>query len=88
MEINTYVIKLRISTNGYEKNITKLVCATSEEDARRDALIGECHGDINDGTAEWEGDSINDMDDDFIYTVTGVTQVDDGDVATLRKYLS
>lgn len=87
MKTNTYAVKVRIYTNGYEKHTTKVVYATSEENARNDALVGECHGDVDDGTAQWDGDTINDMFGEFIYEVVNVTQVDDADILVLRKYL-
>ncbi len=88
MKMNTYIVKVLILTNGYEKTVTKLVYATNEENAGRDALVGECHGDIDDGTAQWDGDCIHDLMDEFIYKVKRVTQVDDSDILTLRKYLN
>lgn len=88
MKMNDYIVKLRIQTCGFEKNTTKIVYATNEENARRDALISECHGDIDDGTAEWDGDTINDMCGEFIYSVLSVIKVDDKDLLLIRKYLN
>ena len=81
-----YVVKLTIRAGEYEKSVTKLVCADTEELANDQALLGECHGSIDDGTAEYTETGIADLGWEFHYSVDWSKEVHAEHVPVLRTY--
>ena len=81
-----FVVKLTIRAGEYEKSVTKLVFADSEELANEQALLGECHGSIDDGTAEYTETGIADLGWEFHYTVSWTKEVHAEHVNVLRTY--
>ena len=87
MNLATYLVTLKIKTNGLEKEAIHLIDATNVDNARNAALVAEFHGDFDDDTAQWDGDGVDDLNGEFSYTVKSAVLVEDKDVATLKRYL-
>ncbi|WP_394222508.1 hypothetical protein [Alteromonas gracilis] len=87
MNLATYLVTLKIKTNGLEKDSIHLIKATTKDNAGRAALVAECHGVFDDDTAQWDGDSVDDLNGEFNYTVKNTVLVEEKDVATLERYL-
>ncbi|HDY7901193.1 TPA: hypothetical protein RQK56_004054, partial [Vibrio vulnificus] len=66
----------------------KLVLAADEHEAGENAMLGECHGDIADGTAEWVNDGVSDLGWEFHYSVISSKKIEKEHVTILRKYFS
>lgn len=82
-----YLVVIEIQCGEYVKSCTKLVSAFDETEAAQLALEGECHGSIEDGTAEETRDGIADLGWTFHYSISSCVKVDSDDVPSLRKYL-
>tara|TARA_B100001059_G_C17517115_1_gene418839 strand:+ start:350 stop:625 length:276 start_codon:yes stop_codon:yes gene_type:complete len=83
-----FLIVKQIQSGEYEKITTTLVCADSEQQACEGALLGECHSGLGEG-ADWleEGQQIEDLYGEFIYTLYSVKLVPDKDLEVLSKYM-
>jgi hypothetical protein len=82
-----FIVKLVIQAGEYEKSCHKLIQAESEESADEKALLGECHGSIEDGTAEWTKSGIVDLGGEFHYSIFSCKEVKAEDVNVLSNYL-
>ncbi len=82
-----YAVKLKIRSGEYEKSATTLRHAESENEACALALLGECHGSLEDGTAEWVDGGISDMNWEFYYSVISCQVLTPEDAMVLQKYL-
>lgn len=80
--MNTYVVHLDIQCGEYEKSTVVLVEANSEAPARKIAIEGEAHDEL-----EWEDGGAYDLNRTFHYSINTIQLVDTADVETLRKYL-
>lgn len=87
MSLATYLVTLKIKTNGLEKDSIHLIDATNEDNAGNAALVAECHGDFNDDTAQWDGDGVDDLNGEFHYSIKNTVLVEEKDVTTLKRYL-
>lgn len=83
--MNTYYIVIEILSGEYAKDTASLVTADTEEEARRNALLGECHDDEED--LEWSHRGVYDCGGEFHYAVHSCTQVPEEDVPVLSKYM-
>lgn len=65
-----FLVKYKIQVGEYEKMGTALIKSTCEDEAAKEALLGECHNGLDEG-AEWleEGQQIEDAYGEMIYTV-------------------
>jgi hypothetical protein len=87
MNKNIYYIETKIQTGEYEKTSTTLVAADTKKEAQEKALLGECHGSLENKSIEFTGDdAVEDMGGEFIYSIYTCIKVDEEDVETLRKY--
>ena len=50
--MKTYLVKLLLQCMSYEKTFSRIVTARDEKAAGRVAMQAECHGTIEDGTAQ------------------------------------
>jgi hypothetical protein len=82
--MNTYYVVIEILTGAYAKDTASLITADNEEEAKRNALLGECHDDED---LEWSDRGVYDCGGDFHYAVHSCTQVPDEDVPVLSKYM-
>ena len=83
--MNTYYIVIEILSGEYAKDTISLVTAESEEEAKRAALMGECHSDEDD--LEWTERGVYDLGGEFHYSIYSCALVPDDDIPTLTKYL-
>jgi hypothetical protein len=83
--MKTYYIVIEILSGEYTKDTVSLVTAESEEEAKRAALIGECHSDEDD--LEWTERGVYDLGGEFHYSIYSCALVPDDDIPTLTKYL-
>ncbi len=83
MKNNTWLVKLTLHINGYEKSAIHVVRADNEDDAGDLALRGETH---NEGDAGYDenGDY---CDDDMVYVVASAINVTGRDGKTLERLL-
>jgi hypothetical protein len=86
--INLYLVTVDIQAGEYEKSSEALVYAKDEDAAYTIAMEGECHGSINAGTAEWEGDTLVDMGWEFAYTVGGIKLIAPEDHDVILRYMT
>ena len=62
--------------------------AETKEQARKFALLGECHNGLGEG-AEWTDDDKDQIEDDFggmVYSIHSTKELSKEDVETLKKY--
>ncbi len=83
--MNTYYIVIEILSGEYAKDTVSLVTAESEAEAKRAALIGECHSDED--NLEWTERGVYDLGGEFHYSIYSCALVPDDDIPTLTKYL-
>ena len=83
---DTYFVKLNIQSGEYQKDCIKLIFAQSEDKAMQSALSSECHGSLEDGTAELTETGISDLGNEFHYSVAECKKVAPEDVIVLRSY--
>ena len=83
--MNTYYVVIEILVGEYAKDTTSLVTADNEDEAKRSALLGECHDDEED--LEWSNRGVYDCGGEFHYAVHSCTQVAPEDVDVLSKYM-
>jgi len=92
MKKNKYIVELELQTGDVEKTTTKLVIAENEQEAGKEALLGEIHNALGDG-AEWDEEDedsgrIWDFNEEWIYTVYKVTLIEsEEEYQILAKYL-
>lgn len=80
-----WFIELKIQSGEYEKNTYGVVKADTEEEARRNALINECHYDAED--LEWSDHGVYDCGYEFHYSVRFCEEIPEKDWETLSKYM-
>jgi hypothetical protein len=83
--MNTYYVVIEILAGEYALSTSSLVTADSEDEAKRIALLDECHYDEED--LEWSKRGIYDCGGQFHYAVHSCTQVAAEDVAVMEKYM-
>ena len=86
--MNTYLVKLKLQIGEYEKSSVSLVDAATSSIAIEQALQGECHGAIEDGTAHWSDGGIFDLGGEFHYSVSSCELVNAEHVAVMKNYLN
>ena len=79
---HTFAVQLQIEAGGYEKYVTLVGEARTEDEAVTMALLQECHNELHEDEKE-EGQFIDDI---FTYTVCNVAQVSYDEYQTLAKY--
>lgn len=83
-----FIVTIKIQSGEYEKTAITLVQELNEDLAIKSALLGQCHGDPEEGGAYWEDDqTIDDMFGTFLYTIHDCKEVPPEEVPTLQKYL-
>lgn len=82
-----FLVKLAIQMGEYQKSCTTLIIEENETKAKQAALEGECHGSVEDGTAEETDDGIADLGWTFHYSVESIVKVSNEDAATMAIYL-
>jgi hypothetical protein len=80
-----YYIDIEIIAGDYEKSSASLQQAENEEEAKRNALIGECHDDPED--LEWDDGGVYDCAGEFHYKVRSCQLVAPEDAAVMAKYM-
>lgn len=85
--MNTYVVTLSIQAGEYEKSNIVLVKAITEEEARKEALLSECHGSLDDDNLEWSDRGIYDLHGQFHYSVNNCVLVSCNHVAIVSQYI-
>lgn len=83
--MKAFLVDVKIQTGEYEKNVQSLVFSETQEDAKKEALLGQCHGDIG-NDSEWVEGGIADMHWEFHYSVSSFREVAPEDVGVLKKY--
>lgn len=84
-----FLVTLQIQCGDYQKHATTLQAAHSEDQAMKSALIGQCHGDIEEGSAIWDDEfTIEDVGGEFFYTVDSCEEVEPLHVHILKKYMT
>ncbi len=83
--MNTYYVVLKIAAGEYEKASDSLCQAENEDEAERNALLGECHDDAED--LEWADGGVYDCGGEFHYKVRSCELVAPEDVTVLKKYM-
>ncbi|GIU42924.1 hypothetical protein TUM4438_10640 [Shewanella sairae] len=86
--MNTYIVRLVIQAGEYEKSSMVLVKAADEDEAKGTALIEECHGAIDNETAEWTSTGILDLGGEFHHRVSFCCLVRPEHVDMLKAYLN
>ena len=84
--LKTYFVTVEVQAGEYQKTIRKLVRAMSPKEANEKALEGECHGSLEDETAEWTSNGIADMGYEFHYRSIDCEQVKPEHEPFLRIY--
>lgn len=84
--MKTFIVKLDIQAGEYQKSTTKLVKATSQNEAETIALEGECHGTLGE-SAERTESGIADLGWEFHYSVYSSVEVSPEHVSVLERYL-
>ncbi len=88
MKTVAFLVTLKIQTGEYEKTTHTLVKhAVTEESAATQALLAECHCNLDDG-AEWleKGQQIEDLHGEMIYTLYDCKPVTEQELPTLEKF--
>jgi len=80
-----YYIDVKITAGEYELSSASLRTAEDEDEAKRNALLGECHDDEED--LEWSKRGVYDCGGEFHYAVHSCQLVAPEDVAILQKYM-
>lgn len=83
--MNTYYVDVKIIAGEYEKSCASLREADTEEEAKRYALLGECHDDEED--LEWDHGGVYDCGGEFHYSIRSCQLVAPEDVPALAKYM-
>jgi hypothetical protein len=83
--MNTYYVVIEILAGEYAKDTVSLCQADNEDEAKRNALLGECHDDEED--LEWSKRGVYDCGGEFHYAVHSCQLVAPEDVAILQKYM-
>ncbi|WP_286984087.1 hypothetical protein [Haliea sp.] len=84
--LDTYFVTIEMQAGEYQKTIRKLVRATSPKEADEKAIEGECHGSLEDGTAEWTSNGISDLGYEFHYKSIDCKKVQPEHEVFLRLY--
>ncbi len=87
---NCYFVERSLTIGEYDKSTSTLVIASSEKKAMGFALLGECHGSLQDGNAEFLNDdftAISDMGGEMVYRIDSCKLVPTEEIETLKKYL-
>lgn len=82
-----YIVEVEIQSGGYEKHVRKLIKAETKDEAKREALRGQCHCDMRKGAQWLDKFTLEDCHGEFIYSITDCIRVHKDDVFTLRRYL-
>ena len=86
--MNYNVVNIKIRTGEYEKNSLVLLQALNKEEAEQEALLAECHGEI-DVTAEWtQNGGIADLGWEFHYSIGSCKEVKAEHAGILTEYLN
>lgn len=86
--MNYYVVNIKIQTGEYEKNSLVLLQALNKVEAEKEALLAECHGEI-DVTAEWtQNGGIADLGWEFHYSIGSCKEVKAEHVGILTEYIN
>jgi len=80
-----FVVKITIQTGEYQKLSTKLVRAYNQEEAEKNALLGECHGVIGE-SSEWIDEGISDLGMEFHYSICSCKEVKPEHIDILFDY--
>lgn len=81
-----YFYEIKIQAGDYEKNTHGIVNADTEEEARRNALVSECHYDVE--NLEWSDRGVYDWGYEFHYSVRSCTEIPYWDFEVLGKYFA
>jgi len=83
--VKFYYIDVKIISGEYELSSASLRAAEDEDEAKRSALLGECHYDEED--LEWDDGGVYDCGGEFHYKVRSCQLVAPEDVETLSNYM-
>ena len=83
-----FLVTLQIQCGDYQKQATTLQAAHSEDQAMKSALIGQCHGDVEEGSSIWDDEfTIQDVGE-FYYAVDSCEEVAPFHVNILKQSLT
>lgn len=88
--MNTYLVRINIQTGEYQKIVTTLVDAKTQQEAGKLALENECHADIGEPDSAgtfWHEGGIVDLSWEFYYTLKNIKQIQPEYVEVFREYL-
>jgi hypothetical protein len=85
--MKNFIIKIEIQSGESQKSCTTLVCGINKEEAKKSALLDECHGKIGEN-AEWTSSGISDLGDEFHYSIYSCVEVKEEHVDVLKLYLN
>jgi hypothetical protein len=80
-----YYIDVKIISGEYELSSASLRTADNEDEAKRSALLGECHYDEED--LEWADGGVYDCHGEFHYKVRTCKEVTPEDAEVMAKYM-
>ncbi len=80
-----YYIDVKIISGEYELTNSTLREADNEEEAKRSALLGECHWD--EGYVQWADGGVYDCGGEFHYSVRTCKEVTPEDAEVMAKYM-
>ncbi len=67
--------------------VPSIRCAESESSAGKMALLGQCHGNEEDGTLTWVDSGVYDSNWELHYSVRSCDLIESEDLLVLQKYL-
>lgn len=82
IELFYFLVKILISSSGYEKDAATVVRSANEEDAKNTALLGEAHNELLACSDDWFAEN----DYSFSYRVKSVVKLSEEDAAVFIKH--
>lgn len=82
VELFYFLVKILISSSGYEKEAVTVVRSANEEDAKTTALLGEAHNELMACSDDWFAEN----DYSFSYRVKSVVKLSEEDAAVFIKH--
>ncbi len=80
-----YYIDVKIAAGEYELSSASLRTAEDEDEAKRSALLGECHYDEE--YVQWADGGVYDCHGEFHYSVRTCKEVTPEDAEMMAKYM-
>ena len=81
----SFLVILKIVIGNYEKSSKKIVEASTDDEARKTALWGECHFEPRED--DYENDGVYDCHGEWHYSVASCVEIAPEHTEILRSYL-